>query len=112
MDIFYALSDQNRRRILELLSERGSLTATDISKKFSISAPAISQHLKILREADLLIMEKKAQQRIYRLNTKSMRQLEEWAQKLASKWNDRFEKLDKLLEEEKKKLANESKTKK
>ncbi len=53
MDMFVALSDPTRRAILELLASRGELTATDIYEQFSVSPQAISQHLKVLREAKL-----------------------------------------------------------
>jgi DNA-binding transcriptional ArsR family regulator len=88
---------------LELLASNGQLSATDISENFSVSAPAISQHLKVLREADLVQMEKRAQQRIYDLNPGAMSEIEEWVQKMRKLWNDRFNALDKVLEMEKKK---------
>lgn len=103
MDIFQAIADPNRRRILELLAEHRQLSATDISNEFSISAPAISQHLKTLKDANLVIVEKKAQQRIYRINPDPMRKLEDWAQKMAKVWEERFDALDKLLQKELKK---------
>lgn len=102
MDIFTALADQNRRRIIELLAASGKLSASDISDKFKVSAPAISQHLKILREAKLVDMEKRAQQRIYKLNPGGIIELEQWAKKMKKQWNVRFDMLDKLLKEEKK----------
>ncbi len=103
MDTFQALSDPNRRRIIELIAAKGQLTATDISDNFKVSAPAISQHLKILREAKLVDMEKRAQQRIYTINTASIHEIEEWARKMVATWDARFKKLDKLLEDLKKK---------
>jgi DNA-binding transcriptional ArsR family regulator len=101
MDIFYALSEPRRRSIIEMLASKGELSASDISMKFRVSAPAISQHLKILREARVVKMEKKAQQRIYRLNPEAMDELEGWAKHMKTMWNQRFEALDKLLEAEK-----------
>lgn len=106
MDVFHALADSNRRRILELLAEHGRLTASDISQRFAISASAISQHLKTLREATLVIMEKRAQQRIYSLNKESVAQLDQWIQSLTKQWEDRFDALDALLEVEKKKQTH------
>ncbi len=58
MNIFYALAEPKRRDIIELLAANGELTATDISHKFKVSASAISQHLKVLREVDLVIVQK------------------------------------------------------
>ena len=78
MDIFYALSDPTRRKILELLASQGELSATQIYASFQISPPAISQHLKVLREANLVKMDKRAQQRIYQINPEAVHELEDW----------------------------------
>ncbi|MFB4169058.1 ArsR/SmtB family transcription factor [Virgibacillus sp. JSM 102003] len=102
-DIFHALSEPNRRYILEILASQEQLTATDIYDRFNISPPAISQHLKILREANLVRMEKKAQQRIYQLNPDAIIELEEWANHITQLWTQRFDALDKVLEDEMKK---------
>ena len=80
MDAFSALADPNRRRIVEMLARHGSLSAGDISQKFKISAPAISQHLKALRESQIVLMEKKAQHRIYRINPDALKNISGWAQ--------------------------------
>ena len=101
MDRFDALADPNRRKIIELLANHGELSATQICDRFKVSPPAISQHLKILREANLVTMQKKAQQRIYQVNPDAMLELESWAKGIAQLWNQRFETLDKLLEVEK-----------
>ena len=88
MDIYTALAEPNRRRIIELIAKKGSLTATDISDRFDITPPAISQHLKVLRESQLVQMEKVAQRRIYRINADKLSEIEEWIQKLKKVWND------------------------
>ncbi|HSG32133.1 MAG TPA: metalloregulator ArsR/SmtB family transcription factor [Thermodesulfobacteriota bacterium] len=64
---FKAIGDERRRKILTILS-KGSASAGDISSKFKISQPTISNHLKILREAGLIKEKKIAQSRIYSLN--------------------------------------------
>ena len=102
MDTFSALADPNRRRIIELLASSGQLTATDISDKFDISAPAVSQHLKVLREARLVDMEKKAQQRIYTINKSSLDDIENWIQKMKKVLEERYSRLDHVLETMKK----------
>lgn len=98
MDIYEALAEPRRRQIIELIALKGSLTATDISANFQISPPAISQHLKILREAKLVDMEKKAQSRIYTINTKSFDELSDWINKMTQMWEEKFSRLDVLLE--------------
>ncbi len=99
MDKFAALADPTRRQIIELLADAGQLSATDIGSHFPMSAPAVSQHLKALREAELVLMEKRAQQRIYRLNPDAMLELEVWLHRLQMRWNERHTALDALLEE-------------
>ena len=103
MDMFSALADPTRRKIIEILATNGQLSATQICEKFPVSPPAISQHLKILREAELVHMEKRAQQRIYQLNPQSLLVLHDWTQQITQLWNQRFDALEKVLEAEKKK---------
>jgi DNA-binding transcriptional ArsR family regulator len=103
MDIFSALADPTRRTILEMLAKNGSLSATNICAHFPISPPAISQHLKALREAKLVLMEKRAQQRMYQINPYAMLELEGWTKLMTQLWNQRFDALDTVLEAEKKK---------
>src|SRR5713226_1266109 len=103
--LFYALSEPTRRNIIELLANKGQLSATDICDNFDISPPAISQHLKVLREANFVQVEKRAQQRIYHINPDAMSEIEGWVQKMTKRYNARYDALDKILEAEKKKLA-------
>ncbi len=103
MDIFSALADPTRRKIMELIAKNGQLSATEICEKFDMTPPAISQHLKILREANLVQMEKRAQQHIYRINPSAMLELEGWARQLTELWNERLDALDRVLQAEKKK---------
>ena len=105
MDMFVALADPTRRAILEMLASSGELSATAIYEHFAVSPQAISQHLKVLREARLVMMEKRAQKHLYRLNPQTLSQFETWVQQTRQRWEERFEALDKVLEAEKQKLA-------
>ena len=107
MDKFSALADPTRRNILELLASSGQLSATEISDRFQVTPSAISQHLKILRQANLVRMEKRAQQRLYRINPEVMAELEQWARHLTQRWNERFEALDRVLEAEQNKMKEQ-----
>ena len=111
MDVFTALAEPTRRNILEMLVASGNLSATDIYRKFKSSPPAISQHLKVLRDANLVRVEKRAQQRIYYINPEPMRELEKWIHQFAANLEDRYQALDKLLEVEKTKLQTTKKEK-
>lgn len=104
MDIFTALADPRRREIIELLANKGKLSATDICNNFKVSPPAISQHLKVLLEVNLVKQEKRAQQRLYELDTEGLKQINIWTHKLQKLWDSRFDALDQVLEAEKKKL--------
>ncbi len=108
MDKFSALADPNRRMIIELLATKGQLSATEIYEHFQVSPQAISQHLKVLREAKLVQVEKRAQQRIYRVNPDAMLDLEGWARKMRQLWNERFDALEQVLEAEKNRLKEET----
>ncbi|MCT9856987.1 autorepressor SdpR family transcription factor [Priestia megaterium] len=76
-ETFKALADPTRRKILELLKER-DLTAGEISQYFNMTKPSISNHLKILKQADLVQDEKRGQFVIYSLNTTVFQDLIGW----------------------------------
>ncbi len=102
MDLFYALAEPRRRTVIELLASRGAMPATEICAAFDVSPQAISQHLKVLRESNVLQMEKWAQMRIYSINPDALMQVEGWTRKMTQLWSERFDRLDELLEEQKK----------
>jgi DNA-binding transcriptional ArsR family regulator len=100
MDKFYALAEPTRRTILEMLAKEGQLSATEISDRFDVSPSAISQHLKVLREANLVQMEKRAQQRLYRINPDAMLEVENWAKRMMQMWETRLDAFDAVLNAE------------
>jgi DNA-binding transcriptional ArsR family regulator len=102
MDIYQALADPTRRQIVEMIAYKGSLSASDIASNFKISPPAISQHLKVLREAKVVDMEKRAQQRIYSINPLSIEEISHWIEKLKKRWEAKFTRLESILEKEEK----------
>jgi len=102
--LFSALADPTRRSIIELVATNGQMSATEIYDNFNVSHPAISQHLKVLREAELVHTEKSAQKRIYSLNRDSMHQIEDWIKRTTKHWDQRFDELDKVLDAEKQRI--------
>ncbi|MBK9216346.1 MAG: helix-turn-helix transcriptional regulator [Chloracidobacterium sp.] len=98
MDTFTAIAEPTRRNILELLSAHGQMPATSIYRCFKASAPAISQHLKVLREAKLVHVEKRAQQRIYYVNPEPIKELEKWIRQFAAIKEAEYSRLDAVLE--------------
>ncbi|MBB3132270.1 DNA-binding transcriptional ArsR family regulator [Paenibacillus rhizosphaerae] len=109
VDIFSALADPTRRKILEMLADHDGFPASDIHSQFQVSAQAVSQHLKILREAGLVHVEKKAQQRIYRINTEAMAEFEDWVISMKRRWSSRLDALDTVLKAEMEKLKQTQK---
>lgn len=99
---FSALSEPTRLRIIDMLALYGELSASEISSKFSSTASAVSQHLKVLREAQLVVMRKKAQQRIYQLDVNTMVELEHWVNLRTHQWNGRLDSMDEYIHQLKK----------
>lgn len=96
MDSFAALADPTRRRILELLGS-GEHAAGAITEEFAVSAPAISQHLKVLREAGLVRVRAEGQRRIYRLEPAGLSEIDAWLRRV---WSARLDALQSELESE------------
>ena len=100
MDAFYALAEPRRRKVIEILARRGQLSATQICNEFDVTPQAISQHLRVLREANVIQMERRAQQRIYAFNPKSMFEIEKWATDMTEMWNSKLDRLDRALKDD------------
>jgi DNA-binding transcriptional ArsR family regulator len=101
MDIYNAIAEPTRRTIIEMLAKKGRLSVADIGVRFSMSAPAISQHLKVLREAHLVRVEKQGKRRIYELDMDALYEIERWTHKMTSLWNGRLDRLGVLLQDKK-----------
>ncbi|MBM9545628.1 winged helix-turn-helix transcriptional regulator [Leptospira sp. 201903074] len=97
MNAFAALADDTRRDIVRLVAKNGELTSTEISQNFQMSPPAISQHLKVLKAANILQMKKDAQKRIYSLNQSGMKEMEDWMIEIRNLWTKRLDKLDRYV---------------
>ena len=87
-----AIADPTRRRIVEMLAAR-DLTVSEIVEKFDMSTPAISQHLKVLREAGLVNSRVVGQLRIQSLNPDGLQQIHSWLAKTMNFWNQRLDAL-------------------
>ncbi len=96
MQSLAAIADPTRRRIVELLAER-ERSAGELVGEFDLSAPAISQHLKVLREAGLVLTRAEGQTRIQSLNPDGFAELEAWLEKTRSVWSSRLDALEREL---------------
>ena len=99
MDSLAALADPTRRRIVESLAA-GPLSSGEIASRFAVSAPAISQHLKTLREARLVRVRAQAQRRIYELDSAGLNQMADWVADIRRFWSSRLDALEKQMKEE------------
>jgi DNA-binding transcriptional ArsR family regulator len=93
---FAALADPTRRRIVEMLAD-GPLCAGEIAGEFTMSAPAVSQHLKVLREAKLVRMQRQAQRRIYELDRDGVDELSVWIGNIRGFWSRKLDSLEEAL---------------
>ena len=109
MQSLLALADPTRRRMVELLAVR-QRTAGELVEEFDLSAPAISQHLNVLREAGLVTTRAEGQSRIQVLNPEGLDDLEAWLQKTRAIWSRRLDALERELRAEDE--ASERKAKK
>ncbi|RDU38113.1 transcriptional regulator [Neobacillus piezotolerans] len=94
--IFAALAEPTRRNILTRLSQRPA-TVGEVAELFEISAPAISQHLKVLERAGLIERTKNAQWRTLTLRTEPLDEASAWVEKHRREWNQRFDALEEHL---------------
>lgn len=96
MQSLAAIADPTRRRIVELLAQR-ERTAGELVAEFDMSAPAISQHLKILREAGLITVRAEGQSRIQRLNPAGLDELGQWLEQTRRFWSRNLDALEREL---------------
>jgi DNA-binding transcriptional ArsR family regulator len=95
--VFEALADPTRRRVLELLSE-SELSAGEIAAAFPVSRPAVSRHLRVLREAGLVQARRDSQRRVYGLEPGPLHELDLWLERYRRFWPDRLDALKEHLQ--------------
>ena len=96
---FRAVSDPSRRAILDLLAE-SERAVKDLLEHFSFSQPALSKHLKVLREAGLVAVRAVGRERRYELRAEGLRSVAEWVSHYERFWTDRLDALGEVLDEE------------
>ena len=103
-DVFQAIADPTRRAILSLIAT-GAMTPNAIAEHFKSSRQAVSKHLKILTECQLLKQEQNGREIFYHFNAKKMKEADKWIEQFRSTWEDRFNQLDNVLNNLKNKKA-------
>jgi DNA-binding transcriptional ArsR family regulator len=95
-DIFQAIADPTRRAILVLLAG-SAMTPNALAEHFDTTRQAVSKHIQVLVECDLLRQEKNGREIYYHFNPGRMQEIDKWLQQFRQQWEDRFSQLDKVL---------------
>ncbi len=93
---FTALADPTRRAILARLAQ-GEATVNELAAPFNLRLPSVSKHLKVLRQAGLVVQSRKAQWRPCRLEANRIKEVAEWAEGFRANWDARFTRLEGFL---------------
>ena len=95
-DVFQAIADPTRRRMLGLLAER-ERPVMELVDHFDITQPSVSQHLRVLRDVGLVSIRKAGRQRIYQLNSGPIRNVADWVRQFERFWDERLDRLEGYL---------------
>jgi DNA-binding transcriptional ArsR family regulator len=95
-DVFQAIADPTRRAILGLLAAQ-AMTPNALADNFNSSRQAISKHIKILTECQLVTQEQTGREIYYYFNAKKLKEVDKWLQQFRAQWDTRFSQLDSLL---------------
>jgi DNA-binding transcriptional ArsR family regulator len=96
--IFHALADPSRRAIFASLARGGEAAVKDLTARFDISQPAISQHLALLKDAGLVHGRREGRLVFYRIEPRGMKPLIDWIAHYRAFWTERIDRLEQLLE--------------
>jgi DNA-binding transcriptional ArsR family regulator len=95
-DIFQAIADPTRRAIITLIALQ-AMTPNAIAEHFDITRQAVSKHLRILTECEVVKQEQKGREIYYQLEIDKMKEIDQWLEQFRAIWESRFNQLDKLL---------------
>jgi DNA-binding transcriptional ArsR family regulator len=90
VDVFVAIADPTRRRLIELLRTQPGQAVNALARPFHMTRPAISQHLKVLRDVGLVVEHKVGRERRYRLHAAPLREVSEWVGQYEEVWQQRL----------------------
>lgn len=99
-DVFDAIADPTRRRLIRLLAESEEVPLHELTAQFRMGRTAVSKHLAILKEAGLVLDRKVGRETRFRLNASPLREIQDWLAFYSKFWNTNMLRLNQLLEEE------------
>lgn len=97
MDVYHAIADANRRRLLELLSDQEQ-SVQELMPHFDVTIGAVSQHLQILLKSGLVLRRKKGRFRMYSARPQAMKEVHEWTEQYRPFWESRLDRLGDYLD--------------
>ncbi|MEZ6233679.1 MAG: metalloregulator ArsR/SmtB family transcription factor [Phycisphaerales bacterium] len=92
-DVFVALGDPRRRRLMELLGERGESPVTDLVDALAIAQPSVSKHLGVLRAAGLVAVRRRGRERLYSVRAEQVRAVMEWTMRFERLWSHQIDRV-------------------
>lgn len=98
-DVFSALANPTRRAVLDLLRTRPR-SVNQLADEFDMRRPSLSEHLKVLRDAGLVVDERRGRERIYRVDPRPLRQVAAWLHPYEEFWRDKLGDLRRMLDED------------
>jgi DNA-binding transcriptional ArsR family regulator len=101
-DAFNAVAEPRRRQILDALGA-GERPVNDLVRLLGLAQPQVSKHLRVLREVGAVDVREQGRQRLYRLNGPALKPIHDWVKRYERTWSERFEELDAVLEDLKRK---------
>src|SRR5262245_63805277 len=104
-DPFNAVAEPKRRQVLQALGTK-ELSVNELVKKLGWNQPMVSKHLKVLKQVGLVSERRVGRQRMYRVNAERLKPIFDWVSPFEQFWNERFDRLDKVLEKMKKEQSD------
>jgi DNA-binding transcriptional ArsR family regulator len=101
-DAFNAVAEPRRREILDLLAG-GERPVNDLVRELGLAQPQVSKHLRVLREVGAVDVREEGRRRLYSLNGRALKPIHDWVKSYEQSWTERFDRLDVLLEDLKRK---------
>jgi DNA-binding transcriptional ArsR family regulator len=101
-DAFNAMAEPRRRQIVDLLAG-GERPVNELVHALGLAQPQVSKHLRVLREVGVVIVREDGRRRLYRLNGHALKPIHDWVKSYEQSWTERFEQLDDVLEDLKRK---------
>ena len=95
-DVFQAIADPTRRAILSLIALQ-AMTPNAVAEHFNSTRQAVSKHIKILTECQLLLQQQNGREIYYHFNPQKMKEVDQWLEQFRQQWENRFNNLDKVL---------------